>query len=147
MATVWYFWHAFIHKGTTFMYLQYSRPPYLSPLPNVWKESYTISESIFVDIPYWSPYSKDKFGSCVVPGPSHGLISGKYGGCSRIFHRQRHKRSVTAAAVWLLTLAWRIMEFFTTKCRHMPHAVPENILMYNDLVPLKFWPRNVALVL
>ena len=27
MATVRYFWHGFIHKGTTFMYLQYSRSP------------------------------------------------------------------------------------------------------------------------
>ena len=27
MATVWYFWHGFVHRGTTFMYLQYSRPP------------------------------------------------------------------------------------------------------------------------
>ena len=39
-------------------------------LPNVWKASYTISASIFVDVPYWLPYSTDKFVSCVVPGPS-----------------------------------------------------------------------------
>ena len=31
MATVRYFWHGFIHKGTTFMYLHYCRPLYLSP--------------------------------------------------------------------------------------------------------------------
>ena len=35
-------------------------------LPNVWKASYTISELIFVDVPYWPPYSTDKFISCVV---------------------------------------------------------------------------------
>ena len=28
---------------------------------------------------------------------------------------------------------------------HMLHAVPENILVYYDLVPLQFWSRNVAL--
>ena len=39
-------------------------------LPNVWKASYTISVSTFVDDPYWSPYITDKFISCVVPGPS-----------------------------------------------------------------------------
>ena len=43
---------------------------YLSPLPNVWKASYTISASILVDVPYWPPYSTAKFLSCVVPGPS-----------------------------------------------------------------------------
>ena len=43
-------------------------------LPNVWKASYTISASIFVDVPYWPPYSTDKFISCVVPGPSQWLF-------------------------------------------------------------------------
>ena len=39
-------------------------------LPNVWKASYTISASIFVDVPYRPVYCTDKFISCVVPGPS-----------------------------------------------------------------------------
>ena len=38
--------------------------------PNVWKASYTISMSIFVDVPYTSSCSTDKFISCVVPDPS-----------------------------------------------------------------------------
>ena len=38
-------------------------------LPNVWKASYTISASIFVDV-YWPSYITDKFISCVVLGPS-----------------------------------------------------------------------------
>ena len=33
-------------------------------LPNVWKASDTISMSIFDNIPYWLPYSTDKFISC-----------------------------------------------------------------------------------
>ena len=65
MATVRYFWHAFIHKGTTFMYLQY-----LSPFAKFWKASYTVSASIFVDVPYCRPHSPDKFIACVKPGPS-----------------------------------------------------------------------------
>ena len=54
------------------MYLQYSHPLIYHLLPNVWKASYrpTISTSIFVYVPYWPPYSKDKFISCVLPGPS-----------------------------------------------------------------------------
>ena len=44
-------------------------------------------------------------------------ISGEYGGCSRISHYQRRKTSVTAAAVWLIALSWRMMGFCTTKCR------------------------------
>ena len=39
-------------------------------LPNVWKASY----AIFVDIPYWLPYSMVKFISWVVPGPSQWLF-------------------------------------------------------------------------
>ena len=39
-------------------------------LSNVWKASYSTSASIFVDLPYWSPYSRGKFISSVVPGPS-----------------------------------------------------------------------------
>ena len=40
-------------------------------LPSVWKASYTISATIFVDVPYSPPYSKDKFGgvgSVFLPG-------------------------------------------------------------------------------
>ena len=69
MTTVWYFWYAFIHRGTTFMYLQYSRSLIYHVLQNIRKASYTISVSIFVDIQYWSPYSTDTFFSCVVPAP------------------------------------------------------------------------------
>ena len=70
MVTVWYFWHGFIHKGTTFMYLQYSHPALIYYLlPNVWKASYTISVSIFVDVLYWMLYSMDKFITYIVPGP------------------------------------------------------------------------------
>ena len=72
MATVGYFWHGFIHSGTTFIYLQYSHPtPYIITFcQNIWKASYTISTSIFIDV----PYSKDKFISCVVLGPSQWFI-------------------------------------------------------------------------
>ena len=37
MPTVRYFWHGFIHSGTTFMYLQYSRP-FFHLLPYIWKD-------------------------------------------------------------------------------------------------------------
>ena len=39
-------------------------------LPNVLKASYNISTSIFVDVPYWQPYSTETFISCIVPGIS-----------------------------------------------------------------------------
>ena len=56
---------------TTFMIFSIVPPsPNLSLLPNVWKVSYTIRISIFVDVLYWQPYSTDKFISCVVTGPS-----------------------------------------------------------------------------
>ena len=39
-------------------------------LSNVWKPSYTIIASIFVDVPYWQPYIMNKFISCALPGSS-----------------------------------------------------------------------------
>ena len=42
----------YIYRGTTFMYLEYSPPLIYHYLPNVWKASYTISTSIFVDVLY-----------------------------------------------------------------------------------------------
>ena len=43
-------------------------------LLNVQKASYTISASIFVDVPYWTPYTTDKCFSCVAPGPSQWVF-------------------------------------------------------------------------
>ena len=96
--------------------------------PKVSKASYTIGASIFVDVQYLLPYSKDKLISCIVPGPSQWffhfgeelIISWTQIGWVRrmlyISHCQRRKTSVTAAAVWFLALSWRMMGFCTTKC-------------------------------
>ena len=60
MATVRYFWHGFIHRGLTFMYLQDIRAPLIYHIsPDFWKTSYTISAFIIVDVPYWPPYITD----------------------------------------------------------------------------------------
>ena len=48
----------------------FSLDPRYHLLPNVWKASYIISASTIVNVPYWLPYSTDKFISCVVLGPS-----------------------------------------------------------------------------
>ena len=48
------------------MYLQYSLLPYLSLFAKCLKVPYTISVSMFVDNPYWPPYSTDKLISCVL---------------------------------------------------------------------------------
>ena len=52
------------------MYLQYSRPRYLSSLSKCLEGVVHISTSIFVGVPYLPLYSTDKFISCVVPRPS-----------------------------------------------------------------------------
>ena len=62
------------------------------------------------------------------------------GGCSRISHCQWRNRSVTAAVVWLLTLSWSGGVLY--RCIATCFTI-----MYYDIVPLKFWSRNVALVL
>ena len=84
MAKVPYFSHRLFTTfiGIQFMYLQYSRPLLIYDLlPNVWKVSYTISASTFAGVPYWTPYSTDKFITCVVPGPYESQRSTH---CSRL---------------------------------------------------------------
>ena len=134
------------------MYLQYNRPLIYHLLPNIWKASYTIGASIFVDIPYWPPYSMVNFISCVVPGPSQWFFHygeeiviawthiGWVRWCSRISHCQRHKRSVTAE-VWLVALSWRIMGFCTTKCSHFLLSPCDYDLFAEVEIPLR-WTRH-----
>ena len=73
---------------------------------------------IFVDVPYWLPYSTNKFISCVVPGPSQWFFHfGKeiviaWTHIGWVWWMFQHlplpacKKSVTAM-VWLLALSWR----------------------------------------
>ena len=71
-----YFWHSFIHSLQYLWRLPSIKSPSLMYHlhPNVWKATYTISASILVAVPYWPPYSTDKFISCVVPGLSKWLF-------------------------------------------------------------------------
>ena len=62
MATARYFWHGFIHRGTTFTYRQYS-------LPLVYQRVH------FVDVPYWLPYSTDKFHHLCCTGSLSVVLS------------------------------------------------------------------------
>ena len=125
-------------------------------LPNVWKASYTISTSIFVDVPYWPPYSTDKFISYVVPGPSQWF-----------FHFGEEIVIVWTHIEWVrwlfqnlpLPTAQEVRDSSSgvTPCIVMKndgalyhqvfHADPGNILVYYDIVSLQFWSCNVALVL
>ena len=155
METVRYFSHGFIHSGTTFVCLQYSRPLIYHLLTNVWKASYTIRASIFVDVPYWPPYSTDKFISCVVPGPSQWFFH--FG--EEIVIAWTHIGWVRWMFQNLLLLAAQeicdssdvnpciIMKNNGALYHQAIHVVPENILVYYDIVPHQFWSRNVALVL
>ena len=59
--------HGFIHRVQHVCVFSIVVPLIIHILPNVWKESYTISPSIFVDVPYWPHYGTDKFISCIVP--------------------------------------------------------------------------------
>ena len=86
MATVRCFWHGFIHRGTTFIYVQNSRPPYSSPFAKCLKGA-THNQPFHLCwcSVYWLPYITDKFTSCVVPGLSKWLFH--YSGELVIAHR------------------------------------------------------------
>ena len=65
METVRYFWHCFIHRGTTYTYLQYSRLPLFNTFCQMFGK-----RQHFCWCSVWAPYSTHKFISCVVPGLS-----------------------------------------------------------------------------
>ena len=133
MLTVWYFWHGFIYRGKTFMYLKYSRFPLIYHLlPNVWKASCFISASLFLDVPYWPLYSMDKFISCVIPGPSQWFFHfvRSYRNCMDSYHVKMVnvlESPVASGArcpwqqqrTWLLAMLRRMMGFRTTKFRRL----------------------------
>ena len=73
--------------------------------------------------------------------PCHKLISSEHGEYSRISHFQWRKRSVTAAAVWLLALSWRMMGFCTTTIRPRKYTSPtRTVRLYSAVIvaPRKF---------
>ena len=106
--------------------LQYSSPLNYHHSPNVWKASYTIRTSIFVDIPYWSPYSTDMFISCVIHGPSQWF-----------FHydardRNRMDSGVNDDTWWYRTPSISMTMLGVPRCCHGPLA---QLLM-------QWWPNR-----
>ena len=77
MATLRYFWHGFIQRGKRFMYFQYNRSLIYHLLLNVWKVSYTISAPIFVDVPYWPPYSTESSSPVLYRVPRSEFFTGE----------------------------------------------------------------------
>ena len=132
MGTVRYFWHGFIHWGTTFMYLQYSRAPYFS--------SFAVHHQC-VHLCWCSvltAYSTDKFISCVVPGPSQWFFN--FGeeiiiawtwektttlGDTEPYHSWQCKESHRCCQGLLLRSKWKILE-------HPPYT-PDMSSCYDDL--------------
>ena len=147
MATVRYFWPGFIHKGITFMYLQYSHPLVYHLLSNAWKASHTISASIFVDVPYWRPISTRKCISCVVPGPSHGLFHYDEEIVITWTHIGWVQMDVPESSISSGARGpWQQQRCDSLHCHEewwgfvlqVLYAFPENIMHY-DIVPLQFW--------
>ena len=106
--------------------------------PNVWKTSYTISASIFIDVPYWPPRSMGKFISCVVAGPSQWFFHfdeetviawthiGSVWWMFQNLPLPAAQEVIDTAAVWLLALPWRMMGFCTTKYRRFLLSASHN---------------------
>ena len=69
MATFRHFWHCLIAGVQHLCTFNIGAPLFISFCKMFGRRSYTISASIFVDVPYWPTYSTDKFISCTVPGP------------------------------------------------------------------------------
>ena len=124
------------------MYLQYSHPP--SPSAKCLQASYSISESIFVDVPYRLPCGMDKLIPSVVPGPSQWFF---YFGkeiiitCTQVktttlggtepHHSSWHARSHTAAVTDnLRRWQWEILE-------HPPYSPDMSPCDYDFFVKVK----------
>ena len=134
MTTVWYFWLGFIHRGKTFMCLQYSHSPCLLSFAKClegvvhhqcfhlsWCSVLTSLKDGKIHLSSCTGYRAVVFSLWRRYHNSMDSLN-EYGGCSRISHCQRRKSSVIAA-VWLLALSWRMMGFCTTKCcRFFPES-------------------------
>ena len=77
VATILYFWHGFIHKVKHSCTLIIVAPLIYRLFLNVWKASYTVSTSLFVDVPYWPPPIISRISSSLVlvPGPSQWFLN------------------------------------------------------------------------
>ena len=74
IVTVWYFWHGFIQKGTTFMNLQYNRP-LITTFCQMFGRRRTPSARPSLLIRIDLPIARFKFISCDVPGPHSGSFT------------------------------------------------------------------------
>ena len=90
---------------------------------------------------YWSP--RNDYFTLAKRSYSHGLILGEYVGCSRISKLASARRKGSRDSSRLSTVVKNDGVLY----HQVLHAVPENILVYYDFVPLQFWSRNVALIL
>ena len=109
--------HESAHSFWTQLYLQYSHHLIYHLVSNVWKALYTISASIFVYVPYWLPYSTDKFISCVVPGPSQRFFH--FGEETVIAWTQ--EKTTTLGGTELHHSSWQCKELH--RCCHGPLAL------------------------
>ena len=124
-------------------------------LPNVWKALYTISASIFVDVPYWQHYSTDKLISCVVLGPLQWFfhfgeeIVITWTHIAWVWQMFRNLPSPVAQEVRDSSgvTSCIVMKNDVVLYHQVLHAVPENFLVYYDIVPLQFWFRDVVKIL
>ena len=140
MAPVRYYWHGFIHRGATFIYLQYSRTLIYQVLPNIWKVSYSISASIFVDVPYCPPCRTDNFISCVVPGPSQWFFH--FG--EKIVTAWTQEKTTTHGGTESHHSSWQCQE--SRRCGHGPLAPLEigDSVISTVLIQYEFmWLRSL----
>ena len=124
------------------MYLQYSCPPHL--LPNVCKASYTISANIFVMLHIDLPIARIISSLLLYQVPRSGSFTltnrSKRMDSYRVSTMDIPESPIASGArgetPCIVTKNGRVL-YYKVSC-HMLHAIPENILVYYDLVPLQF---------
>ena len=82
-----------------------------------WKALYTISASIFDDVPYWLACSMGRFISCVLPGPWQRFGEEIIIAWSHIRWVRWMFQNLPLPVEWRFALSWTMMGFCTTKCR------------------------------
>ena len=127
MATVRHFWHGFSHKGYNIYVPSVYSPPLFITVYQIFGRRCTKSAPIFVDVPYWPPYSTDKFISCVVTVPSQWF-----------FHFGEEITIAWTHIGWLLWMFQNLPLPAAQEVRVSSSGVTPCIVMKNDEVQHKY---------
>ena len=152
MATVRYFWHSFIHRVLSFIYLQHSRPPSFITFFQMFGRRRKPSACPSFLVFHIDRHIADKFISCVIPCPSQWLfyfgeeivITWTHIGLIRwMFQNLPLQAAQVVRDSSSGVTSCIVMKNYGVLYHQLLHAVPENILVYKTSCDFNFAPGTL----